>query len=595
MSSLPPIADLPAPLADLIDATMAEVRALVPAGGPDRADLESIRDVLLKAAAARDLFTLAHFPIDPRTRDAIYLLSEDPDRRLALYLGIRDAALATPVHDHTTWASVVGVHGCERNRFFERVPGGARETGAADVVPGTGIAMADADLHCIATDAGVLNMQLHLYGRSFDAQGGRVVVDVATGEERRFGGHPDVRVPRGRLTPAMLRRMIDDGEELAVLDLRPPADHSELGHPLVAANLPLEVFAQEIAGRCPNRRTRIVLLDDDGLAAPAAAALERAGYERPYRLPGGSEAWQSAGYALFEGINVPGKAFGEHLEHAGTIPTIDASTLAARRRAGEPMVLVDCRTPAEHRRMTIHGSVNLPGAEVLTRIRALAADPAVPIIVHCAGRTRGLVAVRTLIDAGCPNPVMALDNGLIGWLLAGEPMEIAGGRPVPAPGEPLPGPQSEVARIDGDTLRRWLDDPSRTTYLFDVRSAEEFAAGHAAGARHAPAGELLQQLDAFVPVRRSRVVIAGDDVRARSVAALLAWMDWCEPALLSGGVELVRGAGPTRPALPRGWRPPFDEHEQDPARMRAYIDWELGLLQRLAADGSLAFRDRARS
>jgi hypothetical protein len=29
--------------------------------------------------------------------------------------------------------------------------------------------------------------------------------------------------------------------------------------------------------------------------------------------------------------------------------------------------------------------------------------------------------------------------------------------------------------------------------------------------------------------------------------------------------------------------------------MRAYIDWELGLLQRLAADGSLAFRDRARS
>ena len=79
------------------------------------------------------------------------------------------------------------------------------------------------------------------------------------------------------------------------------------------------------------------------------------------------------------------------------------------------------------------------------------------------------------------------------------------------------------------------------------------------------------------------------DLRARWIAAWLACADWAEPAVLSGPFERVRGAPPEAPAGPRGWRPPFDEHEQDPARMRAYIDWELALLDRVAQDGTLAF------
>jgi rhodanese-related sulfurtransferase len=54
----------------------------------------------------------------------------------------------------------------------------------------------------------------------------------------------------------------------------------------------------------------------------------------------------------------------------------------------------------------------VPGAELPARIRAVVPDPSTPVVIHCAGRTRGIVAARMLIDAGCPNPVTVLENGV---------------------------------------------------------------------------------------------------------------------------------------------------------------------------------------
>ena len=588
----PPPARLPDALATRIDQALDRIRALAPGDAPDPDALDAIRTILVGLAREVGDAPDDAFPLDPRTRDAIYLLSEDPDRRLALYLAARDAPLATPVHDHTTWAVIAGVRGLERNRFFApRDDGGLRETGRVDVVPGTGIAMRAPDLHAIATEGGVRNLQLHLYGRSFDAQHGRVVVDPVDGRRTPFAAHPDIRVPAGRVTAATVRRMTLDGGELALVDLRDVATHATAGHPIASTSIPAATLASEAARRLPCRAARIVLLDDDGLAGPARAALVAAGYTSVHVLPGGTRAWAQAGYPLFTGFNVPGKAFGEHVDHHRPPPSIDAATLAARLDAGEPIAVLDCRPAAEHRRMTLPGSVDLAGVELPARLRALVPDPATEVVVHCAGRTRGIVATRMLIDAGCPNPVSVLRDGLIGWLLAGRPLEVAGGRVPDVALRPLPvrGAAAAVRAIDAATLGAWLADPARTTCVLDVRSRDEFEAGHHPAARWIAGGELLQQLETAIPVRRARVVIAGDDLRARWIAAWLACADWAEPAVLSGPFERVRGAPPEAPAGPRGWRPPFDEHEQDPARMRAYIDWELALLDRVAQDGTLSF------
>lgn len=58
-----------------------------------------------------------------------------------------------------------------------------------------------------------------------------------------------------------------------------------------------------------------------------------------------------------------------------------------------------------------------------------------------------------------------------------------------------------VAVIDEATLQRWQQQSDRTTFLFDVRSPEEYAAGHYPGSLSAPGGQLVQEIDHFASVR----------------------------------------------------------------------------------------------
>jgi rhodanese-related sulfurtransferase len=72
-----------------------------------------------------------------------------------------------------------------------------------------------------------------------------------------------------------------------------------------------------------------------------------------------------------------------------------------------------------------------------------------------------------------------------------------------------------------------LEAPGRTVYRFDVRTPEEYAAGHLPGFASAPGGQLVQETDHQVPVRGARIVLTDDDgVRASMSASWLAQMGW---------------------------------------------------------------------
>src|SRR5207302_3468663 len=101
-------------------------------------------------------------------------------------------------------------------------------------------------------------------------------------------------------------------------------------------------------------------------------------------------------------------------------------------------------------------------------------------------------------------------------------------------------------RIDDDALARLRDDAEqRTLYLFDVRSPEEYAEGHLAGARSAPGGQLVQATDLYMATRNARVVLIDNDgVRAVMTGSWLVQMGWPEVYVLDGGLAgrpLVRG------------------------------------------------------
>ena len=365
------------------------------------------------------------------------------------------------------------------------------------------------------------------------------------------------------ITPAEVRLDLLARREIALLDLREEDAYAK-DHPLFAANLPLSRLELEAFDRLPRRDVRIVLYDDgEGLVAPAAERLRDLGYSHVHALAGGLQGWRDAGLELFQDVNSASKAFGELVEHHRHTPSLSAPDAKALIDGEPDLVVLDARRWDEYQTMSIPRGVSTPGAELVLRARTLAPSPTTTIIVNCAGRTRSIIGAQSLFNAGIPNPVFALRNGAIGWTLAG--LELDRGQDRRAP-EPSAEHEAEarsrarqvahragVKRLDAGQLAELTRDRSRTLYRFDVRTPEEYAAGHLPGFRSAPGGQLVQETDVAAPVRGARIVLADDRVvRADMTASWLAQMGWEVYVLDAPFVgPLETGAWtPTRPLLP---------------------------------------------
>jgi rhodanese-related sulfurtransferase len=324
--------------------------------------------------------------------------------------------------------------------------------------------------------------------------------------------------------------------EIAFLDVREEDPHAQR-HPLFAANLSLSKIELDAFTKLPRKSVPIVLLDDgEGLAQRAARRFEELGYTDVALFEGGLKGWERAGGEVFRDVNVPSKAFGEFVEAKRHTPALSAEAVDALLKSGEDVVVLDARRYDEYQTMNIPGSISVPGAELVLRARALAPDPKTRVIVNCAGRTRSIIGTQSLVNAGLPNPVAALRNGTIGWLLAGQSLAHGSARQFATDDGRTDTASRESSRAVADragvkrtTLadaQRWADDAERTTYRFDVRTPAEYEHAHAAGFQGAPGGQLVQETEMFAPVRGARVVLFDDDgVRANMTASWLAQMN----------------------------------------------------------------------
>ena len=251
---------------------------------------------------------------------------------------------------------------------------------------------------------------------------------------------------------------------------------------------------------------------------------------------------------MYAGVNVPSKAFGEHVEHTYGTPRLPAAELKALLDTGANVVVLDSRPMEEFLRMSIPTGTDCPGGELVHRIREVVTDPDTLVVVNCAGRTRSIIGSQSLINAGLENRVVALENGTMGWELAG--FEVERGRDEHAP-EPSPNARSwadraaaEVGRrfgvrhIDHDEFAVWRSDPDRTTMLLDVRTPDEYEAGHLPGSVSAPGGQLVQATDEYVATRNARLVLVDDTgVRATMTASWLRQMGWDDAVVLDDALD----------------------------------------------------------
>jgi rhodanese-related sulfurtransferase len=337
------------------------------------------------------------------------------------------------------------------------------------------------------------------------------------------------------ISPNVVKSMLADGAELALIDVREELTFSK-DHLLWARNVPLSRLELRFGRLVPRLSTRIVLCDDgDGLVERAASVLESSGYTDLSFLDGGIMAWRKAGFVLFSGVHVPSKAFGEFVEHDSGTPNISAAELNAMMQDGTELKVLDSRPFDEYTRISIPKGINVPGAELVLRLRDIVPSPSTTIVVNCAGRTRSIIGAQSLINAGIPNKVFALCNGTMGWHLAGftcesrkshrAPKFSNGGLAWAKSAAQMVAGKYGVGQIDRARLDAWRSDQKRTTYIFDVRDPVEYAAGHYPTAISAPGGQLVQATDSYVGTLGARIVLSDDkEVRALMTASWLKQM-----------------------------------------------------------------------
>ncbi len=366
-----------------------------------------------------------------------------------------------------------------------------------------------------------------------------------------------------RIDARELRALLDAGGELALLDVREEGVHSR-AHLFLATSAPLSTLELDIARLVPRPGTLIVLIDDDArLAERAAKVLGRLGYRDLRVLAGGVPGWKQAGYEIYSGVHVPSKAFGEHVEHVSETPRVTATELRAKLDAGEDLVVLDSRPMSEYRVMNIPGASDCPGAELVYRVHQAAPRPETLVVVNCAGRTRSIIGAQSLINAGIPNKVVALKNGTMGWHLAGLELERGQSRMALAPSVEALRKAKEAADrvakrfsirfISRSELEKKKDEAGRTTYVFDVRSPEEYQAGHLPGSASAPGGQLVQETEIYAAVRNARIALVDDHgVRATMTASWLLQLGWPEVYVVEDGLGGSLEKGFVTPMPPAG-------------------------------------------
>ena len=170
-----------------IAALVADTKGLLAGRALSYSVLDRIAERLESLAAQRHLWSDSEFPSPAGTeRQKLYLVGEEADHTFATYLSITCSGRRISPHDHTTWACIAAVEGCEVNYLYERVEGG-REPGVAKLreravercEPGRAMALMPDDIHSIANLDQPIVRHLHFYGRALEVLDQRLVFDLA--------------------------------------------------------------------------------------------------------------------------------------------------------------------------------------------------------------------------------------------------------------------------------------------------------------------------------------------------------------------------------------------------------------------------------
>ncbi len=359
------------------------------------------------------------------------------------------------------------------------------------------------------------------------------------------------------VTPATVQEFRASERPVAIIDIREIQAYVD-GHITHSTHIPRRDLEFRLPVVVPNPHATVVLCDQDGDRAPLDADwLTHLGYKDVQYIAGGMAAWEDAGFEVIAAqgdvystaLNYPSKDFGEKVHVQEGIRQITPEELKQRLDSSESDVLVaDVRTPEEHAWKTIPGSLNIEGVDLGLYIDQLR-DPEQPVVVHCTGRTRSIIGTASLEKLGFEN-VYELENGTMGWELAGYEVEEGAARHVTdlAVDEGTRASiqskahalleENDIPLLSIEDFRDIREAAEEVVYAVDVRTHDEFEAGHIPGSVSIPGGQAIQTAVDHFGVRSGTIVfISNESIRSAITAYWFSEMGYPNVVVLAGGIR----------------------------------------------------------
>jgi rhodanese-related sulfurtransferase len=395
---------------------------------------------------------------------------------------------------------------------------------------------------------------------------------------------------------ADLKRMIEAGDDLVIVDSRPFDEFNRVSIP-TATNVPGAELVLRVPDLAPSPQTTVVVnCAGRTRSIIGAQSLINAGLpNRVVALRNGTMGWTLAGFAPDHGQDrrletLPpsdcalawANSAAATVARRSGVRTIDMERLRAwQKEAGErTLYLFDVRDPREYAAGHVAGAVSAPGGQLVQATDQYVGTLNARIVLTDDLAVRATMTASWLLQMGWKDVFVLVAAGAeTGW-----------------PAVPALGPtERPELRLDPAALAALIEQRAAT--VIDLSLSREYRKGHIAGAWFA----IRSRLDRALPVidAQGTVMLTSEDGALAALAldeamALtrvpVRYLGGGNAAWLASG-QLLTAEQPRFADEPLDvWLKPYERPSGTTDAMQEYLSWEIDLLERVKRDGTTRFQ-----
>ena len=217
----------------------------------------------------------------------------------------------------------------------------------------------------------------------------------------------------------VLNLLKNNTKNISFLDIRERKEYVH-GFAFGSVNCPFSKFKYLIKELVPDVNTILILIGIKNIYQKdkIQKILKKLKYNRSFILKGDYKIWKKQKFPLWAGEYTFSKAFGEWIEITSNIKNLYAKELYKIHKKNHNYLQIDARPKKEFEKFSLPQSVQCSGGELPCFINNKE-NLRKNFIVHCAGRTRSIIAYQTLKDFNFKNKKYVLNGGTQNWVLNG--------------------------------------------------------------------------------------------------------------------------------------------------------------------------------